>query len=661
MTCKKSLRKFRKGKLKMTTQINPVSGADSQYYQKVIDQDGNESYVAVTVPIGKTETGKKSNKLTDEELDAMINQAKENLKSDDEKTRKEAEKELKDLYRQKGYSKKAAEIEAERDVAVYRAELRKDIENDRTEAALANLNSEDKKTRKNAEKELEEEYKNALMAKGYSKKEAKRTAKQYITESKAGLNIIDDDAQLKASEDLKSDDKKTRKNAEKTLEEQYKNKLIVNHYSEKSAEKTGEKLVQDDRYKIRFDNRTTFVNKEEYEAARKAAKENGEDTKDLALLSKQECEFVAEHPELFYDEDGNYSSDKGKDYVRTKSLQNQDYKLELKEADAVAEEYGSTRKVQVKLAKSFGAETENDNTGLYRGLYVVGTTLTGTAVGAGVGKLASKTAHVNTVQTAAAGVDGTAAVVEDIATSITDLSVDSSNVATAAGGAAGAIGGLVFGLATMKKNIKDYGEGDVTQTEQARQYVSEKPAEEEPVQEDIQPVDIPEEELEETPDDDEDQESDCKAIAEPYTETVYADVQTYDIRGKELYHAIQLAYNIPSKDMHAAVGLIKEKHNISQKDRNKNVGMSYLNLEKEITINGRTYTRDDNFDVNKVRNVTDYGQNYRNSQGYNPTKIKKDHGKVTLSCSGQILKEYDTVEEAQAAADYYNQNGKLPE
>ena len=155
------------------------------------------------------------------------------------------------------------------------------------------------------------------------------------------------------------------------------------------------------------------------------------------------------------------------------------------------------------------------------------------------------------------------------------------------------------------------------------------------------------------------QEPQCQAKAEVYTETGNAEVKTYDIRGKELYHAIQLAYNIPSKDMHAAVGIIKEKHNISQQDRNKNVGMSYLNLEKEITINGRTYTRDDNFDVNKVRNVT-YGQNYRNSQGYKPTKISKEHGKVILSCDGSEH-EYDTLQEAQEAAEYYNKTGKLPE
>ena len=483
MTYKKSLRKFRKGKSKMTTSINSISQADGkQYYEKVTDPDGNETFVAVTVPIGKKKAGKKQNQLTDEQLDAMINQAKEELKSSDKKTRKQAEKKLEDLYREKGYSKKAAKSTAECDAAAYRAELR--TENDQTKAALANLNSEDKKTRKNAEKELEEEYQNALIVQGYSKKEAKKTAEQYIAESKAALNI-DDEAQLKASEDLKNGDKKAKKDAEKNLEEQYKNKLITNgHYSEKQAEKIAEKLVKDDKYKIRFENRTTFDNKEEYKAARKEAKENGEDTKDLALLSKKERKFAAEHRELFYDEDGNYSSDKGKEYVRTEILQNQDYRAELNELDTAAEKYGSTRKVQGKLAKSFGAAKETDTTALRQGLCGAGITLAGAAVGAGAGYLINKAVHVNTVQTAAAGVDGTAAVVEDVATATTDVTVNASNVATTAGGVVGGIFGSVLGYA-ITKGIKDKGDGDTTTPELARQYVSVKPAEEEQVHDDI--------------------------------------------------------------------------------------------------------------------------------------------------------------------------------
>lgn len=570
----------------MSTQIDPISQADGkQYYEKVTDQDGNEPSLAVTVPIGKEKTVKKSNKLTDEELDAMINQAKEALKSSDKKTRKQAEKRLEDLYREKGYSKKAAKSTAESDAAAYRAELR--TENDQTEDALANLNSEDKKTRKNAEKELEEEYQNALIAQGYSKKEAKKAAEQYIAESKAALNI-DDEAQLKASEDLKNGDKKAEKEAEKNLEEQYKNKLITNgHYSEKQAEKIAEKLVKDDKYKIRFDNRTTFDNKEEYQAARKAAKEKGEDTKDLALLSKKEREFAAEHPELFYDEDGNYSSDKGKDYVRTKSLQNQDYTLELNEADAVAEEYGSTRKVQVKLAKSFGAETENDNTGLYRGLYVAGTTLAGAAVGAGAGYLINKAVHVNTVQTAAAGVDGTAAVVEDIATATTDVTVNASNVATTVGGVIGAGAGLGFGLATMK-NIKDKGDGDTTTTELARQYVSVRPAEEETVQDDIH--DDPNQQI--TPSQ-QVQTYECVGRVEKEQETVSQVIQPceYERHGGETWSDITFAkYGIKAGDKNYNDLIRTIKHDWNDIPANYNDIPKITNLYDYTAPDGTIYT-----------------------------------------------------------------------
>lgn len=177
---------------------------------------------------------------------------------------------------------------------------------------------------------------------------------------------------------------------------------------------------------------------------------------------------------------------------------------------------------------------------------------------------------------------------------------------------------------------------------------------------------VPEEpvNVEETVDDTEEeiQEPPCKATAEKNTKTVEADVETYDIRGKELYHAIQLAYNIKSgTETKAAVGIIKEKHNISQQERKKNIGISYLKLERELNINGKTYIRDDNFDVSKVRDiVVDNNKSYKNSKGYNPTKITVEYGKVTLSCDSSEY-EYDTLQDAQDAAEYYNQYGKLPE
>lgn len=571
----------------MTTSISAISQADGkkQYYEKITDQDGKETFVAVTVPIGKEKQVKKSNKLTDEELDKLINVAKEELRSDDKKTRKKAEKELKDLYRQKGYSKKAAKSTAERDAAVCRAELR--TENVQTNEALANLKSEDKKTRKNAEKELVSEYKNTLTEKGYSKKEAKKAAEQYVAETKAEA-LINKEETLKAQADLKDKNKETAKNAENTLKSNYKNIFIKHHYSEKTAERLAEKRIEDNKAQIRFENCTTFDNKEEYKAARKAAKENGEDTENYVYLSKKSRKFAAENPELFY-EDGKYSSDKGKEFTRTEILQNQDYRAELNELDDAAEKYNSKRKVMGEIGKDFHADVEDDKTKLYRGLYVTGTTAAGTVIGTGagaaIGSAFGKTVEVNTAKSATNFVTEGASSVLDVAEAGVNVVVDSNGSATTAGavtgGVIGGLGGLAFGLATMNK-IKDNGEGDHTEREIAADFINEE------LKPDETPVDHPD-----NPPVNPEPKETCVAQSETETEIVEQEKQPackHERHGGETWKDIIYArYGLKPGDKYYKDLLYTIKHKYNDIPANYNDIPKITNLYDYTAPDGTIY------------------------------------------------------------------------
>ena len=436
---------------------------EEQYYKKVVDSEGNVSYV--TVPIGQTASSLK------EDNEQIIAALKKDLISPDKKTRKNAEDRLFDYYRQNGASrheaKRLIKDDAAQANAVYRAQSDCAISVDESDS----LTSDVKKERKAREDELQTEYTSALQKQGYDKKTAERMAKQYVQADKAALAQVSEDDARTAFQNLDSDDNNTRKAAEETVKAYYKNNLIAEDgYTEKEADKLASKLLKVTKAQKRFDSRTVFTDKEAYEQARNSDPEHKDN---YVLLKGKSLDFVQNHPELFNDANDNFSSEKYKQWVYKEILQEEDYRAETAELDKAAETYGITRKTASKLTKASGADTEKViNKHLARFLYVAGCTAAGAGLGAGIGaavnaltgtkvvtdisQYASEDVLVGTVSASATAISGT------------HISVDAGNAVMTGCTVTGAAGGLGYGLLTMNK-INPKGAGDTTTAE--RQYI----------------------------------------------------------------------------------------------------------------------------------------------------------------------------------------------
>ena len=179
----------------------------------------------------------------------------------------------------------------------------------------------------------------------------------------------------------------------------------------------------------------------------------------------------------------------------------------------------------------------------------------------------------------------------------------------------------------------------------------------------IEPVPIQPAEVEEAAAADE-VADDCEATAEPIMKEQAAPEKHIDIRGKLLYDAVAKAYDIKDQgDLNEAIGIVKEKHNISQAERKKNKWIADLYLEDHLKVGDKTYNlnkdlkREDILDVPKDKfDVPGEG-----SKGHKtPTIQVEAGGKVTLSCDGEV-RTYATYLQAQKAADFYNKNGYFEE
>ena len=187
---------------------------------------------------------------------------------------------------------------------------------------------------------------------------------------------------------------------------------------DEQAQQMAEDYVRDKSYEQESNRTEVFMDKEEYKAAEKErdkqyddlynqykgqyreqgfrrvkarkmakARANAELGKNEYVKNKQTRAFVENHEEMFYDEDGNFSSDKFKQQAvnfantHTRSDEAENHYLSLKERREVAAQYGVDDDVISDIANRANIGYEKDYTPLIRAGVVVGAA----AIGAGVG------------------------------------------------------------------------------------------------------------------------------------------------------------------------------------------------------------------------------------------------------------------------------------
>ncbi len=256
------------------------------------------------------------------------------------------------------------------------------------------------------------------------------------------------------------------KSDRKEAQEQVKKEFLNYGYSdgrdtksEKEADKAAKNYVKNEYYKERSQGTTVFMDKEAYRAAEKERKEqkkqlveqyrneglsrrearrkaNAQLVENEYIKGRKTRTYIEEHRNDFYDENGNFSSDKFKakavQFANTHTIEGEteNYYLSLKERRKVAQDEGVNANVIKNIAKKSNIGYERDNTNLYRGL----------AIGAGV---AAGVAAGPLFGSSAAAAAASAAAAADSAVAGGSSSSSSSSSAAAASAAASTNGSLI--------------------------------------------------------------------------------------------------------------------------------------------------------------------------------------------------------------------------
>lgn len=453
--------------------------------------------------------------------------------------------------------------------------------------------------------------------------------------------------------------------------------------SEKDAEKMAKNYVKDQQYKENSNATQVFMDKEAYKAAEKARKEQRKQLIEQYRnegLSKKEAKqkadaqlpeneylrkglfgqnktrkYIESHKELFYDENGNFSSDKFKQTAlkfantHTEEGEAENHYLSLKERREVAEKENVKASVIKNIAKKSNLGYEKDNTNLYRGLYVAGMTGVGAGIGAALGAsgilagnvIATATSTATSTSNAVANIyDDAGNIIESATATDTATSTDTatakakSGLSSAGQGAqAGFLMGLGLGLATMGF-IKDRG------GKEAKIYTPGKGKESDPVPP-KPPVDEPNVQEDDIPCDDEcpltpDQESQTNSIDMPICQ--------YKPKKGEYWAGIVAAkYGIKDqKELMKAVHELKKQHGIT--NFKLNVQPKVLNLPEELLGHKIDCDAEVKVKTNKFKKQAKYTGKYTNPQTQETVTVY-----FYTDCNGNRSKTYSTPEARDAA------------
>ena len=453
--------------------------------------------------------------------------------------------------------------------------------------------------------------------------------------------------------------------------------------SEKEAEKMAKNYVKDQQYKENSNATQVFMDKEAYKAAEKARKEQRKQLIEQYRnegLSKKEAKqkadaqlpeneylrkglfgqtktrkYVESHKELFYDENGNFSSDKFKQTAlkfantHTEEGEAENHYLSLKERRDVAEKENVKASVIKNIAKKSNLGYEKDNTNLYRGLYVAGMTGVGAGIGAALGAsgilagnvIATATSTATSTSNAVANIyDDAGNIIESATATDTATSTDTatakakSGLSSAGQGAqAGSLMGLGLGLATMGF-IKDRG------GKEAKIYTPGKGKESDPVPP-KPPVDEPNVQEDDIPCDDE-----CPLTPDQESQTNNIDMPICQYKPKkgEYWAGIVAAkYGIKDqKELMNAVHELKKQHGIT--NFKLNVQPKVLNLPEELLGHKIDCDAEVKVKTNKFKKQTKYTGKYTNPQTQETVTVY-----FYTDCNGNRSKTYSTPEARDAA------------
>ena len=271
------------------------------------------------------------------------------------------------------------------------------------------------------------------------------------------------------------------------LQTKYQNELGL---TEKEAEKAAKNRVADEIAGKRIATTTLYFDKEAYDEAKKLRDEQydklydkyraeGKKRREARRLANAEAgtvnyiknkkvrEFVNEHQDKFFDENGKFNQE---NYVKELKLWSGDNKLDLSESRAAGDKYYVKAKTVRKAADYANFDVQKDKTALKRFIHVaesgaIGAGL-GSAAGAILGPHMKTDGLVKTKETFVSNVidKTTGEVIDHIVTERpVELPVEDKIGAKRGAGYGALIGGVSgigVGLATMHK-VKDQGEKDV--------------------------------------------------------------------------------------------------------------------------------------------------------------------------------------------------------
>lgn len=432
------------------------------------------------------------------------------------------------------------------------------------------------------------------------------------------------------------------------------------------AEKMAEKYVENEQHKETVQSTNVFMDKNAYKAAERERKENYKDmyneyreqgytrkeakkranaqlAENTYISGRKTRKFIENNRDYFYDENGDFSSDKFKQKVveyaniNTKPDETLNYHLSLKERRAAANQEGISATMVKHMAKKANVDYEKDNTNLYRGSFLGTTAAIGFGIGSAVPLASSAAAAASSGSSAAATAGGASAAGSASAAAAASAS------AVVNGGAVGLGTGLAVGTAGAGF-LSDGGEIE------DRVYAPGKPQDQKTNIDLIPPKATKDRPFTpaQTPIIEQPQEQACPLtpLDETKTEKVQMDICNYTPkrRGESWHDVIAAKYGIKegTRTMYRAIGELKRQHGI--KDRRKNVQPKTFHLPEMLLGYKRNCDAKVGVTSNKIGKVEKYNGQYTAPQ----IEVTTTYHYIK-DCNNNISKAYNSAQERDAA------------